>query len=146
MNLIKYLKLVFIFALLVLLVVVSQLNTAFDGVCDLSERQQCSAKMTNVNVSIVKLKEIIELESVNYFDVASPSQLNINSAWLEGINMNMGKIPLQYDILAKEDQFIYRFYVIPVMCSERNMRWQVSINIQDQHNQSPLKFEFSTSW
>jgi len=58
-----------------------------------------------------------------------PQNLIIESAWIEGVNMYMGKIPV---LLESEDNVKWSGWFMLGSCSEPVMRWQLRLNIQGQ--------------
>lgn len=65
------------------------------------------------------------------------SELEIVSAKLEGINMNMGTIPVVMNQLASSsDKFIYQADIFLGMCSEPNMQWLLTINYKNDNSET----------
>ncbi|WP_169315462.1 hypothetical protein [Catenovulum agarivorans] len=67
-------------------------------------------------------------------------------AYLSGINMDMGKIPL--NVIHQQQGYLIE--VVPVMCAEANMRWQIEINLVNVQRSEIVKQSvfatFTTHW
>ncbi|WP_440905011.1 hypothetical protein ACMZOO_01680 [Catenovulum sp. SX2] len=121
--------------------------------CDLNEHSSClfqtalgqSFKLTSYQTKFLleqsnKLSlQIIKADRLNSFDLTV-------QAYLVGINMNMGRIPLS--VVKQGEQYLIE--VIPVMCAEQNMQWQVKLLIDthqgNKNNPQTFFASFSTRW
>ena len=61
----------------------------------------------------------------------------IESAWIEGVNMYMGKIPVLLDNNGKGE---WSGWFMLGSCSEPIMKWQLRLNIKDKDSPSYLYF------
>lgn len=61
----------------------------------------------------------------------------IESAWIEGVNMYMGKIPVLLDDNGKGE---WSGWFMLGSCSEPIMKWQLRLNIKDKDSPSYLYF------
>ncbi|MFZ8201745.1 hypothetical protein E5672_07270 [Alteromonas portus] len=66
-----------------------------------------------------------------------PDGAEIESAWIEGINMYMGKIPV---LLDNDGQGKWSGWFMLGSCSEPVMKWQLRLNIKDKDSPSYLYF------
>ena len=67
------------------------------------------------------------------------SNSEIVSAKLEGINMNMGTIPVVMNQLdSSSNKFIYQADIFLGMCSEPNMQWLLTINYKNGKNETTI--------
>lgn len=69
--------------------------------------------------------------------VRLPEGKSIESAWIEGVNMYMGKIPVLFD---ESDGGEWQGWFMLGSCSEPVMTWQLRINIKKQAAPSYLYF------
>ncbi len=69
--------------------------------------------------------------------VRLPEGKAIESAWIEGVNMYMGKIPVMFD---ETDGGEWQGWFMLGSCSEPVMTWQLRINIKKQAAPSYLYF------
>ena len=66
-----------------------------------------------------------------------PEGKNIESAWIEGVNMYMGKIPV---LLDTDGEGKWSGWFMLGSCSEPVMKWQLRLNIKDKESPSYLYF------
>ena len=66
-----------------------------------------------------------------------PEGEEIESAWIEGVNMYMGKIPV---LLDNDGQGEWSGWFMLGSCSEPVMKWQLRLNIKDKESPSYLYF------
>lgn len=69
-----------------------------------------------------------------------PDDYQIESAWIEGVNMYMGKVPV---LLEQNNSNEWQGWFMLGSCSEENMNWQLRLNIKGQA--APSYLYFSTS-
>lgn len=69
--------------------------------------------------------------------ITLPQDLIIESAWIEGVNMYMGKIPV---LLESETNTKWTGWFMLGSCSEPVMRWQLRLNIKGQETPNYLYF------
>ena len=66
-----------------------------------------------------------------------PEGEEIESAWIEGVNMYMGKIPV---LLDNDGEGEWSGWFMLGSCSEPVMKWQLRLNIKDKESPSYLYF------
>ncbi len=63
----------------------------------------------------------------------------IASVKLEGINMNMGTIPVVTKRVSEAtDKFVYQADIFLGMCSEPNMQWLLTIEYENGSNETTI--------
>ena len=107
-----------------------------DGVC------QISSATVDAQVSIVP--HTIPLESALTVSLLLSAEATVESAWVEGINMYMGKIPLA---LVESEPSHWQGRLFLKMCSEPEMQWQLIVKLRVANGQrQSRRFIFSTSY
>lgn len=67
----------------------------------------------------------------------------IISARLEGVTMYMGYIPVAFSSLGN----IYQAQTMVGICSEKNMKWKLQLNLEDKHgNPQTLSYYFIVTY
>nr|WP_269917044.1 hypothetical protein [Alteromonas sp. PRIM-21] len=66
-----------------------------------------------------------------------PEGKNIESAWIEGVNMYMGKIPV---LLDSDGKGKWSGWFMLGSCSEPVMKWQLRLNVEGMDSPSYLYF------
>ena len=66
-----------------------------------------------------------------------PQGYVVESAWIEGVNMYMGKIPV---LLEQDDSGKWSGWFMLGSCSEPVMRWQLRLNIRSEESPAYLYF------
>ncbi|WP_152593761.1 hypothetical protein [Thalassotalea sp. ND16A] len=86
------------------------------------------------------LPKRVKAESEINFQLASKDNaaLEIQSAWLEGKDMYMGKIPLFFNA----ENGVYEANTLIGACTEEQMIWQMVIVLMINNQQQRLVFEF----
>lgn len=69
-----------------------------------------------------------------------PEGTPVESAWIEGVNMYMGKIPV---LLEQQDNSTWTGWFMLGSCSEPTMNWQLRLNIAGDN--APVYMYFTTS-
>ena len=88
----------------------------------------------------------IKTEEMILFTLALEDDLQFESAWIQGVNMYMGRIPVLINDQAgsKTGRVILETFL--GSCSEPNMRWQMILNLSDSDNQKVSRYiNFSTT-
>lgn len=94
-------------------------------------------KLVDGNTSVTINSPIIFVE--NLYQITVESNEPIKQAHIEGVNMNMGKLPL---VLTKTEQgYVGKFNL--GMCSEPVMKWKLTLYFG---NATPKEFEFNSYW
>jgi len=70
-----------------------------------------------------------------------PAGTQVESAWIEGVNMYMGKIPV---LLDQEDHSHWSGWFMLGSCSEAFMKWQLRVNLKDTTEPTYLYFTTET--
>jgi len=73
-------------------------------------------------------------------DLSLPQGSHIESAWIEGVNMYMGKVPV---LLKQKADGQWSGWFMLGSCSEPKMNWQLRLNIKEQ--KTPHYLFFSTT-
>ncbi|QJR79297.1 hypothetical protein CA267_018810 [Alteromonas pelagimontana] len=73
-------------------------------------------------------------------NLITPQDAVIESIWIEGVNMYMGKIPVSVDSI---DANQWSGWFMLGSCAEPLMRWRMVVNIKDQP--TPVFLYFTTS-
>ena len=93
--------------------------------CDLSVRQ-CSFLHKDGEIS-VKFLSKIETEEELLLSIALPDSLQLEEAWIEGVNMYMGKTP----IIPENDVFV----TFLGSCNLEKMQWRLSFKVKNKNGQ-----------
>lgn len=78
-----------------------------------------------------------EVEESVTVSLSAPQSKEIESAWIEGVNMYMGKIPV---LLDSDGKGKWSGWFMLGSCSEPVMKWQLRLNIKDSDSPSYLYF------
>lgn len=67
------------------------------------------------------------------FDInlSLPKNIKIQNAKLEGVTMYMGYIPVSFEVV----DTIYQAHTMVGVCSEKNMKWKLLVQVQDSQGQ-----------
>lgn len=76
-------------------------------------------------------------EESTTLSIALPEDIKIQSAWIEGVNMYMGKIPVLLDFNGKG---AWTGWFMLGSCSEPVMKWQLRLNIEGEEAPTYLYF------
>lgn len=105
---------------------------------------QCTTdclQFTSPQLSVKFNTSIILVEQVYTINVQSQSP--ISQGKLSGVNMNMGELPLTFNLIEKNNQgYHYQSRFILGICSEPEMQWQLSIKTQ----QGSSDFNLTSYW
>lgn len=106
--------------------------------CSLAANTQCLFQTTAKSdaLVIVDFFHPPQLEEQNRITLSLPESFVFNDAWIQGVNMYMGKSP----VLIENEDPIFSAAQINLMfflgaCSEPNMRWQLVLNIKKVSDQ-----------
>ncbi|AGP78173.1 hypothetical protein [Alteromonas mediterranea] len=88
-------------------------------------------------VAIATFSTMPEPEESVTLKILIPENQEIESAWIEGINMYMGKIPV---LLDNDGQGKWSGWFMLGSCSEPVMKWQLRLNIEGKDNPHYLYF------
>jgi len=93
------------------------------------QNKQCLFENPSTTLGIkFKHLPVIEEEMLIDFDISDENQ--INSAWIEGVNMYMGKMPVIFD----NDKNVNGVTFLG-SCSQTNMQWQLFIEVKNKAGQ-----------
>ena len=102
------------------------------------DNQQCQIVLGDGITITVTVKQPIEIEeSIDIVFETSPD-VTIESAWVEGVNMFMGKVPLLVEARTPEVQ---EGWFMLGACSEPNMQWQMTLNIKGRDKPAFVWFD-----
>jgi hypothetical protein len=85
-----------------------------------------------------EFSEKVEPETSITLVLDLPVGTNIESAWIEGVNMYMGKVPV---LLENKHNGEWSGWFMLGSCNEEKMKWQLRLNIEGQAAPSYLNFE-----
>ena len=88
-------------------------------------------------MAIATFSTMPEPEESVTLKILIPENQEIESAWIEGVNMYMGKIPV---LLDNDGQGKWSGWFMLGSCSEPVMKWQLRLNIKDKGSPSYLYF------
>ena len=129
------------------LVVILLLTTCIAS-CDQPKKQSQSVADWQIKLQDIQLQISpghIPVETLLTMQLKSNDQLQQVSAELTGVNMYMGRIPLQFRYNAPEARWEADFML--GACAEPKMIWQLTITLEDmQGNNRQLVTEFQSSW
>jgi hypothetical protein len=95
--------------------------------CTLDGLTACNLAAGEQRVS-VQLLEPIVLEEETLLLVTVPEGFTINTMWVQGVNMYMGRTPIMVDKqFIKDGHIYYNATFFLGSCSEPNMKWQLII-------------------
>ncbi|XQF93587.1 hypothetical protein ACOBV9_07330 [Pseudoalteromonas espejiana] len=101
------------------------------------QKSNCDANQACVYSSGVKVwlsNESISPESPFSINLDLPEHLRIQSAKLESITMYMGFIPQKFT----KHESIYKSETMVGICSEKNMLWQLVLNLTNTQTGEPI--------
>jgi hypothetical protein len=93
--------------------------------CDLTVGK-CTFVYKNDEISVNFLSPIVTEEEI-LLSIELPQELKLTEAWVEGVNMFMGKTP----IMKTDDGYV----TFLGSCSLAKMQWQLNLNIENQNGQ-----------
>ncbi|MFQ3249787.1 hypothetical protein [Glaciecola sp.] len=103
---------------------VNKTNEPVDA-CDLSS-EKCTFVNKNGEISINFLSKIITEEEI-LLSIELPEGIQLNNAWIEGVNMYMGKTP----IIEQNDVFV----TFLGSCNLAKMQWRLNLSVEDENGQ-----------
>jgi hypothetical protein len=122
-----------------------QFGLVNDKQCELNASLTCTFYMDDQQV-IVKFVGKAQVEELNQVNITLPKDAKLDFAWVQGVNMFMGKIPLSKlpseNARSKAEQ-AYEFFI--GSCSEAHMRWQLILTVTSaEHKSKRLFVNFAT--
>ena len=99
---------------------------------------QCSINHNN-NVVLSTFSSIPEAETSITVNFSLPDVMEIDSVWIEGVNMYMGKVPV---LVEKTEPGEWSGWFMLGVCSEPVMRWKMIMYLENSNE--PLSFFFET--
>lgn len=90
--------------------------------------QECNIALNNNNISAAfeKQPEVEESITVNF---SLPLTKQVESIWIEGVNMYMGKIPV---LVEQQENGVWSGWFMLGSCSEPTMRWKMLIHVEGE--------------
>lgn len=97
----------------------------------------CSITLNNNSISAAfeKQPEAEESITVNF---SLPLSKQVQSVWIEGVNMYMGKIPV---LVEQQDSGVWSGWFMLGSCSEPMMRWKMLIHVRGEDAPYVMFFE-----
>ncbi|OFC72189.1 hypothetical protein BFC18_04330 [Alteromonas confluentis] len=97
----------------------------------------CSIVMKNDNIEaeFAQLPVVEESITVN---LSLPLSKQVQSIWIEGVNMYMGKIPV---LAEQQDNGDWSGWFMLGSCSEPTMRWKMLIHVENEETPYVMFFE-----
>ncbi len=89
------------------------------------------------DVAVARFSDIPIAEESITLSLSLPANSKVESAWIEGINMYMGKIPVLLESKANGE---WEGWFMLGSCGEPIMKWQLRLNIKDQETPNYLNF------
>jgi hypothetical protein len=109
-----------------------------DGKCELSFKQQ--------HYTLTISPQAIVLEEELTVDFGYPENLQLVGAWVEGVNMFMGKTHiLLSDVTHYQQRQTATGMLFLGSCSEANMRWRLVAEFKDDKSSQSERFYFNFS-
>lgn len=115
--------------------------------------KQCAIKKTDVchllsddrQVS-VQFEQPIEIEEELLLTIALPADVKIQSMWVQGVNMYMGKTAVLVDSsYQQKNNIVHQARLFLGACSEPKMKWQLVIKtIDDKKLEQSWFYNFTT--
>ncbi|MBU3022853.1 hypothetical protein [Aestuariibacter sp. A3R04] len=93
----------------------------------------------NDNVVLSTFSSIPEVEASITVNFSLPPFMDIDSVWIEGVNMYMGKVPV---LVEKTEPGIWSGWFMLGVCSEPVMRWKMVMYVKNSNQ--PYLFFFDT--
>ncbi|MBJ2128372.1 hypothetical protein JC525_05435 [Alteromonas sp. IB21] len=88
-------------------------------------------------LAIATFSTMPEPEESVTLKIIVPEDQEIESAWIEGVNMYMGKVPV---LLENDGKGAWSGWFMLGACSEPVMKWQLRLNIKDKESPNYLYF------
>jgi hypothetical protein len=95
------------------------------GKCDLTV-EKCTFVYGNDKISVKFLSPIVTEEEI-LLSIELPRELKLTEAWVEGVNMFMGRTP----IMKTDDGYV----TFLGSCSLAKMQWQLNLSVENQNGQ-----------
>jgi hypothetical protein len=110
------------------------------GECDITS-DTCSIPVFDSQLS-VKFEQVPQTEEELYLNVDLGRGLSVEQAWIEGVNMYMGKTP----VLFEDPTHPSRAVTFLGSCNLTEMQWRLHLKIKKDGSEelSSLSVEFST--
>ncbi|TKB45823.1 hypothetical protein [Thalassotalea mangrovi] len=119
----------------------AQLDPGQDGVpfCNFQEEPcRYNASWGQVNLTSSTNKVVSETEFQLFLDAIPGADFEIKSAFLQGRDMYMGKIPVFFNSQNES----YRADIMLGACTESQMVWRLNINVMIKQAPQTLLFDF----
>jgi hypothetical protein len=110
------------------------------GVCDITS-DTCTMRVFNSQLS-VKFEQAPQTEEELYLNFDFGRGLSIEQAWIEGVNMYMGKTPVLFEDPANRGRAV----TFLGSCNLAEMQWRLHLKVKkdDSEELSSFSVEFST--
>jgi hypothetical protein len=118
--------------------------------CQLTETLICQFNLTDLNDQqvVVNFNEKVQIEEQNTVQLTLPEQFSLKQAWVQGVNMYMGKIAVvEQTELSHLTKNAHELWFFIGSCSEPQMRWQLIIELENRVSLKTERFfvNFSTT-
>lgn len=115
--------------------------------CDLINGQ-CTLITENQSFDVVVTPTPIQVEEQSEVSITIPKEWRLDSAWIEGVNMFMGRMQIaQQSTRFHETTTELRASFFLGSCSQPNMTWKIILKLYkgDEDNPLFLEYHFTTS-
>lgn len=126
---------------LLYLVNLSNLPQSLPNCLQLSQATCVISKGLNKPIKLVISPYPIQVEQLNTIKLHSEAAFKVKDAQLIGVNMNMGRTPLNVRLVSDTQTEIE---LIPASCVDPQMTWQLQLVIEQNGQSVPLKYNFQT--
>lgn len=114
-------------------------STAKQGVCYFSNAY-CQLSVAGLNLSARLSRSPLPEEPIDV-SIFYPESVAIDSIWLEGVNMYMGKIPVVIDNTITQDaQKVSSGWFMFGACHQPKMEWEIVIKIKGRQEPARMRF------
>lgn len=111
--------------------------------CSLDTTLMCQFNSVDTDAAqvIVKFLGKVQVEEQNQFQLIMSENLELAHAWIQGVNMYMGKIAvINTDQRAQENPDKHNLSFFIGSCSEPLMRWQLIIELDNKLTKKPERY------
>ncbi|KMT66415.1 hypothetical protein [Catenovulum maritimum] len=130
-----YLKLVFALIFFIFVWFYNNQKTLSPHDCELDFQVKCNTQEQGLTLDIhASMPVMLETSNKVTINLSKPS--SDLKAWLSGQNMQMGKIPIQVKRVNSNE---YQLSVVPVICAEANMIWNIELEIELLDHNTSIK-------
>lgn len=99
----------------------------------------CEVLLPTGNIKI-QFNQKPRIEEQIFVSLTYPETTEVDSAFIEGVNMYMGKIPVLLDSIEAKQS---KGWFMLGSCTEPSMQWRLTITLKDR--QAPVYVNFNTN-